>query len=82
MRLNCWLWLEYIQKYNQIASPPSPAQRQAEETCAHEAEAGLLYYTLMWACQRLVTIFAAGFKFGWCDTSADAMVYPNYIAPV
>lgn len=51
-RLNCWLWLEYIHKYNQIASSPSPAQRQVEETCAHEAEAASLSYTLMWACQR------------------------------
>lgn len=56
MRLNCWLWLEYIQQYNQIASPPSPAQRPVEETSARESEAGVLYYILMWACQRLVTI--------------------------
>lgn len=55
VRLNCWLWLEHIQHYNQIASPPSPAQRPVEETSAPEAEAGVLYYILMWACQRLVT---------------------------
>lgn len=52
MSLNCWLWLEYIQQYNQIASPPSPAQRPVAETCAQEAEAGVLYYTQTQACQR------------------------------
>lgn len=55
VRLNCWLWLAYIQQYNQIASPPSPAQRPVEETSAHGSEAGVLYCILMWACQRLVT---------------------------
>lgn len=81
VRLNCWLWLEYIQQYNQIASPPSPAQRPVAETSAHESEAGILYYILV-GLPEISHHFAAGSQFSCCATSADAMVYPNYIAPV
>lgn len=53
-----------------------------EETRAYEAEASLLYCIFRGLAREISYHFAAGFKFSCCDTSADALVYPNYITPV
>lgn len=56
VRLNCWLWLEYIQKYNQIASSPSPAQRRVEGTCLWGWSWFIVLRSHVGLPERLVTI--------------------------